>query len=224
MFAPNIGPKLLQMHRLSLIFILSFLVTSTSLKAQNLKIAQALGLGWTTANIKGQARGMVDSVMVNSDYSLRLQQFGLVYQLRLELFQFNGGSVSIGAPVMAGFSITGKYHSRDFNGTTYRDVDSVKGSHFAFEVPVYADLNLGLHSAADESGRKIGLYVGAGYAYTYTRLHTSVGKVVFDGFDPVVRAGIRMGRAWETRWSIAFSVRGSSSANRTYGLQLLKEL
>ena len=224
MFAPKLGPKLLQMHRFSLIYVLSILVCSTSLNAQNLRIAQALGLSGSTANIKGQARGMVDSVMVSSDFSLRLQQFGLVYQFRLELIQFNGGSVSIAAPVMAGFSLTNKYHSRDFNGTSYRDVDSVKGGHFAFEVPVYADLNLGLHSAADESGRRIGIYVGAGYPYSYTKLHTSVGKVRFDGFDPVVRAGIRLGRAWETRWGIAFSVRGSSSATRTYGLQLLKEL
>ena len=214
------------MHRLRLILIpvLSILFAASSLNAQNFRIAQALGLGANTADIKGKARGMVDSVMVDADYSLRLQQFGLVYQFRLELFQFNGGSVSIAAPVMAGFSLTRKYHSRDFNGTTYRDVDTVKGGHFAFEVPVYADLNLGLHSAADESGRRIGIYVGAGYAYSYTKLHTSVGKVLFDGFDPVVRAGIRLGRAWETRWGMAFSIRGSSSATRTYGLQLLKEL
>ena len=103
-------------------------------------------------------------------------------------------------------------------------IQGKKGGHLAFEIPVVADLNIGLHSASDDARRSLGLYVGGGYQYSYTKVYTSVGKVPFDSFDPVFRAGLRMGKSWETRWSLGFNMRGVSGGNRTYSIHWLKEL
>jgi hypothetical protein len=209
--------------RLKQLLLVIGMVFSGSFLCAQVKIAQGLGLFAGRANVSGQARGLSDSVLTDCSYRLQLRQFGLVYTLRAELFQWKGGSVSIASPVMLGIGFTGNYNSTDFNGSSTKLTEGVKGSHLAFELPVVADLNIGMHSAADEKG-SFGFYLGAGYAYSYTKLYSSVGKIPFDGFDPLVRAGIRMGRSWETRWGLVFSMRGSKSSTRMFGLQLLKEL
>lgn len=205
-------------------FLLSFLLfVGNQLIAQQIHFAQALGVTATTSNVSGRASTGTDSLVINSDYQLRLRQFGIIYQVRAELMQWKSGSISISSPVMIGYSVSGKYNSVDVSRGSSTKIDTVKGAHFAFEIPVMVDLNIGLHSAADESG-SFGIYIGGGYTYNYTKIHTSVGVKPLDGFDPVLRAGIRMGNSWETRWGLAFTVRGRNEASRTYGIQLLKEL
>jgi hypothetical protein len=209
--------------RFKQILLVIGLVFSGSFLHAQVKIAQGLGLFAGRANVSGVARGISDSVLTDCSYHLQLRQFGLVYTLRAELFQWKGGSVSIASPMMLGVGFTGNYNSTDVNSSGTKLKEGISGSYLAFELPVVADLNIGMHSAADEKG-SFGFYLGAGYAYSYTKLHTSVGKVPFDGFDPLVRVGIRMGRNWETRWGLAFSIRGARNSTRMYGLQLLKEL
>ena len=197
------------------------------LSAQNVRIDQVFGLGATTSNISGTASLATDTSLINSDYTLRLRQFGIVYGAKVDVLAWKFGSISLSSPVMLGFSTSSNYRSIDFNGAKRDTIEGLRGTRLAFELPLFADLNIGLHSAADESEKSnIGVYVGAGYMYSYTRIRTSVGNVSYDGFDPCLHAGIRMGRTWENRFSIVFTVRGNFKNNspRTYGLQILKEL
>lgn len=204
----------------------SFLAV-TELSAQKLRADQVMGLGVTSANLSGIALRVTDSSSTTADYTVRLRQFGIVYGARVDVFAWNKGSFSIGSPVMLGISTSGKYRSVNVTGALSDTVQGVKGTHIMFEIPVFADLNIGLHSAADESrNHSLGIYLGAGYQYSYTLLQTYLGKRIQDGFDPVFHAGLRMGSAWENRFSIAFTLRGGfdKQSTRTYGLQLLKEL
>lgn len=192
------------------------------------RVDQVFGLGITGANISGKAGLITDSSAINADYSVKVHQFGIVYGARVNIVTWRFGSVSIGSPIMLGLSTTGNYRSVDFNGTKRDTIVGLRGTRLALELPLFADLNIGLSSAADDSKNKnFGIYIGAGYMYSYTRLRTSVGNVIFDGFDPCVRAGIRIGNSWERRYSVGFTMRGNLSNNgspRTYGIQLLKEL
>lgn len=205
-----------------------FFLAGTVLYAQSVRVDQVFGLGITSANISGKARSITDSSVTEAEYSVKLRQFGIVYGARVNILAWSFGSVSIGSPIMLGFSTTSNYRSVDFNGTKRDTIVGLRGTRLAFELPLLADLNIGLYSAAEDlRKKKFGIYVGAGYVYSYTKLRTSVGNVIFDGFDPCVRAGIRMGESWERRFSIGFSMRGNFSNNgspRTYGIQLLKEL
>lgn len=208
-------------------FILLFFCTiSCSLFAQRVSVDQSFGLAATTSDITGMARGVKDSTMYDASFSARVHQFGIVYAPRVDLLGNRIASISISAPFMLGLSSTSKYQSVDFNGVKRDTIQGVSGANLAFELPVFADINIGLRSARDESRRSLGIYAGAGYMYSYTKIKTSVGKMVYDGFDPVFRAGIRLGSAWENRFSIAFTLRGKPGGDgiKTYGLQLLKEL
>lgn len=205
------------------LFIL-LLSISAGAFAQNSGVDQGFGLSVSVADVNGTRRVSSTSATIDADYSVRVKQFGIVYAIRKDFIRWRGGSISIGSPLMLGFSSTNRYRSIDFDGTKRDTITGIKGTQLAFEIPVVADLNIGLHSAADESRRSLGLYIGVGYQYSYTKIRTSVGKVPYDKFDPVFRAGIRMGAVWETRWSIGFNVRGASNTNRTYGIHLLKEL
>ena len=205
------------------ILMLVLLLNGNLVMAQQVQFAYAMGLTGTTSNVEGSASTGKDSLMTKSDYQLRLRRFGFIFQVRAELLQWKDGSVSIGTPLMIGYSVSNKYNSVDVNGGRITKVDSVKGAHFAFEIPVLLELNIGLHSAEQESSR-FGIYVGGGYAYNYTKIHTSVGVKPLDGFDPILRSGIRMGRSWENRWGLAITMRGQTQSSRTYGIQLLKEL
>lgn len=212
----------MQKHRFSLLIIL--LTISISSFSQNRGVDQAFGLMGSKADISGLARYRTDTSMVDANYTMRVKQIGFVYSIRKDLIQWRGGSLSIGSPMMLGVSFTNRYRSIDFDGTKNDTITGKKGGHIAFEIPVVADLNIGLHSASDDSKRSLGIYVGGGYQYSYTKIFTSVGKVPFDSFDPVLRAGIRMGKAWETRWSLGFNMRGVSGGHRTYSIHWLKEL
>ncbi len=216
------------MRKLSVfILVACFCLSGNILSAQNVRIDQVFGLGATTSNISGTASLTADASHINADYTVKLRQFGIVYGAKMDVFAWKFGSISIGSPVMLGFSTSSNYRSIDFNGTKRDTIEGLLGTRLAFELPLYADINIGLHSAADESDRNnLGVYVGAGYMYSYTRIRTSVGSISHDGFDPCLRAGIRMGRTWESRFSIGFTVRGDFRNNglRTYGIQVLKEL
>jgi len=214
------------MSKQRVFLVACFILPGLSLCAQQVRIEQGFGLAANTTNIQGKARAATDSSVIDSDYKLRLLQFGIVYLARVDFLKWKFGSISIGSAVTVGLSGSGKYSSKDFNGTTTTTVEGVKGTHFAFNIPVFIDCNIGLHSAADESRNNFGLYVGAGYGYSYTKIKTSVGKVYYDAFDPVFRTGIRMGDSWDKRLSISFNIRGALGANttRTYELQILKEL
>lgn len=211
-----------------LLFCTGFFLTGTVGYAQSVRVDQVFGLGATSANISGKAGLITDSSAINADYSVKVHQFGIVYGARVNLIAWRFGSVSIGSPIMLGLSTTGNYRSVDFNGTKKDTIVGLSGTRLALELPLFADLNIGLYSAADDSRNKnFGIYIGAGYMYRYTRLRTSVGNVIYDGFDPCVRAGIRVGGTWEKRFSIGFTMRGNFSTSdspRTYGIQLLKEL
>lgn len=210
------------------IFCAGLFLAGTVACAQSVRIDQVFGLGVTSADISGKARVTTDSSVRDADYSVKVHQFGIVYGAKVNVVTWGFGSLSIGSPIMLGFSTTGKYRSIDFDGTKRDTIEGLRGTRLAFELPLFADLNIGLYSAAEDSRKKnFGVYVGVGYVYSYTQLHTSVGNVNFDGFDPCVRAGIRMGDSWEKRFSIGFTLRGNFSNNaspRTYGIQLLKEL
>lgn len=202
------------------------LLMSVSLSAQNKGFDQGFGLAGDQTRVHGIAQHEVSGAITISNFTLRLRRYGVVYLLRKDLIGNDAFSISLGASVTAGWSATRNYRSVDFDGTRSITVENKGGSHFAFDIPVFADVNFGLHSAKDESRRKFGLYAGAGYAYSYTKIHTSIGMITYDGYDPVFRVGFRMGKRWENRWGMAATVRGSleSGAIRTYGVQLLKEL
>jgi hypothetical protein len=209
------------------IIILGFcLLPVTALFAQKIHFNQVLGLSGSTSKVSRQSTLHTDTSTINSDYQLRLNQYGIVYSPRIDLISSSVFSVSVAAPFVLGFSTTGKYSSIDFNGVKKDTINGIKGTSFLFELPLVVDLNFGLNSAQDESRRAFGFYVGAGYAYTYTKIKTSLGAMPYDGFEPMLRAGIRMGEHWETRWSIGFSIKGDLRNNgiRAYGLQISKEL
>jgi len=217
------------MRKLSVfLFVLCVLVTENVLVAQSVRVDQAFGLGVTTSNISGKTRAVNTFSVADVDYTLRLRQFGIVYGARVDLVSWKFGSVSIGSPIMLGLGKTSLYRSIDFNGVKKDTIEGLQGTQFALELPLFADVNIGLHSAADASmDHYFGIYVGAGYMYSYTNLRTSAGNIIYDGFDPCLRAGIRMGNAWERRFSIGFTIRGdlkNNGSTRTYGIQLLKEL
>lgn len=209
------------------IFLLAcILLISVGLSAQNKILEQGLGLTFDQTKVHATARHETDSGFTVSDFNLRLRRYGIIYLARMDLIGGKAFSVSLGSSVTAGYSSTRNYRSVDYDGTTSVVVERKGGTHFAFDIPVFMDVNIGLHSAKDESRRAFGVYAGAGYAYSYTKIHTSIGMLTFDGFDPLFRAGFRMGKRWETRWGIALTARGSLKAGkiRTYGIQLLKEL
>lgn len=208
------------------IFILCFCLLPVAMFAQKIRFDQAFGLAGATSKVSGQRTTITDSSVINSDYQLRLNQYGILYAPRIDLIGVKDVSISIAFPFVLGFSTTGKYSSIDFDGIKKDTVQGIKGTALWFELPLVVDLNFGLRSAQDESRRVVGFYVGAGYSYSYTRIKTSVGSKPYDNFEPMLRAGIRMGERWETRWSIGFSIKGDLRNNgiRAYGLQLVKEL
>jgi hypothetical protein len=217
------------MHKLYvLLVVFSISLITNKAGAQLLKRPdQVLGLSFSTSDITRTASLVTDNSAVHSNYTATLRQYGFVYGFRYNILKLSIGSISLGSPLMAGFSSTDNYHSIDFDGTKNDTISGITGLNFACEIPVFADLNLGLYSAEDESPKKrFGVYVGVGYMYSYTRIHTSVGRSIYDGYEPAVRAGIRMGKRWENRWSLNFSVRAgyANSGMRAYGLQILKEL
>jgi hypothetical protein len=211
-----------------LLVIFSVFLMTKNVSAQLLKRPdQVLGLSFSTSDVRGTASLITDNSSVHANYTTTLRQYGIVYGFRYNIIKWGFGSISLGSPLMAGFSSTDKYRSEDFNGTKKDTITGITGLNFACEIPVFADFNLGLYSAEDESPKKrFGVYAGVGYMYSYTRIHTSVGRANYDGFEPAIRAGIRMGRRWEKRWSLALTMRAGymNSGMRAYGLQLLKEL
>lgn len=211
-----------------LLVLFSMSLITNSAVAQLLKRPdQVLGLTFSTSDISRTASLITDNSSVQSNYTTTLRQYGFVYGFRYNVIKWGFGSISLGSPLMAGFSSTDKYRSVDFDGTKTDTITGITGLNFACEIPVFADFNLGLYSAEEESPKKrFGVYVGVGYMYSYTRIHTSVGRANYDGFEPAVRAGIRMGKRWEKRWSLGVSMRAgfTNSGMRTYGLQLMKEL
>ncbi|MFZ6024034.1 MAG: hypothetical protein ACOYVG_06215 [Bacteroidota bacterium] len=212
------------MQKSLLSFVIFLLVFNISSFSQNRGVDQGFGLLGSKVDISGLARLRTDSSAIDAQYSMRVKQIGIVYSIRKDLIKWRWGSVSVGSPMMLGISFTNRYRSIDFDGAKRDTITGKKGGHIAFEIPVVADLNIGLHSASDDSRRSLGIYVGAGYQYSYSKVHTSVGKVPFDSFDPVLRAGMRMGKSWETRWSLGFNMRGVSGGHRTYSIHWLKEL
>ncbi len=214
------------MGKQRIILIACFICLSVNLFAQRVHIDQSFGLSASTADIHGKAKLVTDSSVTDSDYKLTLRQYGIVYFPRVDLVQWKNGSVSIGSAFMLGFSTTHKYTSTDFNGTRDTAIAGVNGAYLAFTIPLNMDINFGLHSAQDESRKSFGFYAGAGYSYNYTKIKTSIGRFPYDGFDPVFRAGIRLGASWQNRCDIGFSIRGALRNNpmRIYELHILKDL
>ncbi len=216
------------MRKLSILLFVSLIsLVSSKAVAQKSRPDQVFGLSFSTSNVSRTGAWVTDTSAIHSDYTATIRQFGIVYGFRYDLLSWKQGSISLGSPLMLGFSTTNKYRSVDVNGTKKDTITGLMGTNVAFEIPVFADLNIGLHSAEDDSrDHSFGVYVGVGYLYSYTRIRTSLGRVNYDGFEPAVRAGIRLGKSWENRFSIAFTMRGGYKDNgmRTYGLQLLKEL
>lgn len=213
------------MRKQRIILTACFIFSMGILSAQTTRLEQSFGLIGNGSFIRGVARSVTPTATTEAKYTVRMIQFGLMYYPRMDLIQGTDVSLSIGAPVMLGYGFTYKYSSTDFDGTTTTTSEGIKGGHLAFSVPVVMDLNLGLHSAADETRRKFGVYVGAGYGYSFTRIRTSLGKVTYDGFDPVLRAGIRLGDSWERRLTLGFTMKGVSADHpKTYEFQLLKDL
>lgn len=206
------------------IFLLATgLLLCTCAFSQRVRLEQSFGIAGTQANVSG-TRDVLDTL--RTDYSLRVRTYGLTYAPRVDLFGTKDFSVSIAAPMMFGYSSTSKYRSIDVHPSKKDTVENLRGVHWAFEVPVIADFNFGLRSASEESRRNFGFFAGIGYIYTYTKIKATGGMMPFDRWEPICRAGIRMGSAWEKRWSIVFNIRGKleGGAQKTYGLQVVKEL
>ena len=217
------------MRKQRIFLITCFVLSSVCLVAQQVSFEQSFGLsGGGSSVIKKTAIGPIDTTQVNSTFSARLLQFGIVYYPRIEFLRGRSVSLSIGSPVMLGLGISTKYASsdRDIATGVVTQREGITGADLAFTLPVVMDLNIGLHSAADETNQRIGFYVGAGYGYSYNRIKTSVGKVFYDGFDPIFRAGLRLGRAWENRFTLGLNMRGMLNGNsvRIYEIHLLKDL
>jgi hypothetical protein len=203
------------------------LVLCVNLFSQKIRFDQSFGLGANIADISG-VNNFFDTTgkPVLSEYTVRVKKFGIVYTPRIDLLGTKDVSLSIATPFMLGFSTTNKYRSVDVNGTKKDTIEGLRGTSLAFELPVFADINIGLRSAADESKRVFGVYAGVGYIYSYTTVKTTAGKVDYDNWEPAIRAGIRMGASWEKRWSLLLVVHGKfeHGSQKTYGLQILKEL
>ncbi len=202
------------------------ILLSVGLSAQSKVLEQGFGLAFDETNVRGIGSREINGSITMSDFRLRLRRYGVVYLARMDVIGGKAVSLSLGSSITAGWSSTRNYRSVDHTGGTSVTVENKGGSHFAFDIPVFADLNIGLHSAKEESRSSFGVYAGVGYAYSYTKIHTSIGMLTYDGFDPVFRLGFRMGKRWENRWGMAFTARGdpASGSIRTYGVQLLKEL
>jgi hypothetical protein len=200
-----------------------FLFLCMNLFAQRIRLNQSFGLAGTITDASG-SRNLLDTL--RSDYTLRVKTFGIVYSPRIDIAGSKDFSISIAAPMMLGMSFTNKYRSVETHPFKKDTIEGLRGSHIAFELPVIADINIGLYSAADESTRTFGVFAGAGYIYSYTKIKTTGGKIPFDRWEPILRAGIRMGSSWEKRWSIVFNIRGKleGGATKTYGLQIVKEI
>jgi hypothetical protein len=196
------------------------ILLSMCVSAQKKVLEQGLGLVFDQSNVHGIAMRTIRDTAFMSNFKLRLRRYGIIYQARMDIVGSKAVSLSAGSSITIGYSSTGN------NGTTTVKYEGNKGTHLAFDIPVFFDLNIGLHSAKEESKQTFGVYAGVGYAYSYTKMHTSLGLLTLDGFDPVFRAGFRMGKRWENRWGMALTMRGSprSGAIRAYGVQLLKEL
>ncbi len=217
------------MRKQKVFLVACFIFSSASLMAQRVPLDQSFGLsGSGGRGIRGSSVQQTDSTLLTANYSLTLLQFGIVYFPRKDFISWPGGSFSIGSPLMFGASVTTSYQSTNYEAVSgKRDtISNLSGGHFAFSVPVVVDLNIGLHSAAAPSNQRIGIYAGAGYGYNFTRIKTSAGKINYDGFESLIRAGIRLGRIWENRFTIGVNVRGAfeNSKTKTYELHLVKDL
>jgi hypothetical protein len=154
------------------------LVLCVNLFSQKIRFDQSFGLGANIADISG-VNNFFDTTgkPVLSEYTVRVKKFGIVYTPRIDLLGTKDVSLSIATPFMLGFSTTNKYRSVDVNGTKKDTIEGLRGTSLAFELPVFADINIGLRSAADESKRVFGVYAGVGYIYSYTTVKTTAGKV-----------------------------------------------
>jgi hypothetical protein len=199
------------------------LILCTGLFAQKLQVNQSFGISGTIVDASG-SRNLLDTL--HSDYTVRVKTFGVVYSPRVDLLTTKDLSVSIAAPMMLGMSFTNKYRSVETHPLKKDTIEGLRGAHISFELPFIADVNIGLHTASDETRRRFCVSAGAGYIYSYTEIKTTGGKIPFDRWEPILRAGIRMGETWEKRWSILFNIRGrlEGGATKTYGLQIVKEL
>ncbi|NCI52108.1 hypothetical protein GWC95_19440 [Sediminibacterium roseum] len=191
--------------------------------SQRIGFNQNIGLGATQVHVN-DSRMLLDTL--RSDYSVRVRTFGLVYVARFDIAGGKDVALSLSSPMMLGYSTTNKYRSVETHPQRKDTIENVHSAHIAFEIPFMADLNVGLRSAGDESRRGFGFFAGIGYVYSYTKIKLASGMIPFDRWEPMLRAGIRMGTNWEKRWSIVFNLRGrlEGGATKTYGLQLLKEL
>lgn len=193
---------------------------------QVVRIDQSFGLATTYANFSDARNFLKGNTTVHSDYRFRIKQYGIVYGPKVDVLATKDVSISLAMPVMLGLAITHRYRSYDMDGSKTDTIEGLRGSRVAFEIPVFAELNIGLRSAADERQRMFGLFAGAGYSYSFTQVKTTEGYIPFDRWEPVVRAGIRFGNKWENRYSLAFTLRRQwqNGSQPTYGLQLMKEL
>lgn len=196
------------------------------LSAQVIHVDQAFGIYGTSGDFSG-SRNFTDSISsISSNYSVRVKQLGLVYGPRVDLVGNKFISLSLAMPLTFGFAFTNNYRSYDVRPTKTDTIQGIRGTRIAFSIPVFADINIGLRSASDEERRVFGIFFGAGYGYSFAQIKTSAGIIPFDRWEPVGRAGIRMGQTWEKRWSIIFNIHGewTKDAQRTYGLQVIKDL
>lgn len=209
-----------------ILILAACLCACSGLSAQRIQIDQVFGLGGTIADFAGTRTTQSGNTTLRSDYQFRIKQYGLVYGPRVDLLGTRDFSLSLAMPLFAGISHTNAFRSIDFDGVKRDTIDGLRGTHVAAEVPFFADLNFGLRSASDPSLRSFGFFAGIGYSYSYTSVKTTQGQIPFDRWEPVLRAGLRMGSSWEKRWSILFQLRGEfgSQAQKTYGLQILKDL
>jgi hypothetical protein len=118
--------------------------------------------------------------------SFEVEQNNLSWFARYNLIEGENSSLSIGAPVGAGFGLV--------TNTIGGDV----GILFSYDLPLVIDYNIGCKSTVDND-RTFGGYFGGGFGYNKVIISAS-SYSDFNGasYGPLIRAGFRFGSSTES--------------------------
>lgn len=128
--------------------------------------------------------------------------FGFTYSFRLNVYEKENFSVSLGVPLAAGFSL------RDFpiGGAGYTSQNAGFGNYYSLSIPLIANLNWGAGSSKSLS-KKTGYFVGGGLGYFFD------GASIYDHSGEIIRSlatsvngGIRIATGKRKKKNIEFKL------------------
>jgi hypothetical protein len=169
----NLRPKLV---------LLSCILFVNIVPAQ--KISHSIGIGATFSGSYVVQRIVTASYI--DEYTARLNRIGFQYFPRMILTKNVRSSVSVGVPLTVGVSWATK---NEFTSISMMSStvpiwgllpEKNNKAHFAVEIPVVVDFNIGAGSSL-QNRKGIGAYLGGGYAYSYTTF-TNNGTRTVTGF------------------------------------------